>query len=613
VAGIPTVTVEMDNPEGSNGWIDVTSYVSMENGIRCSRGRSSEFETSAPGTASFTVSNTDGSWSPGNFFSDAVYGLMRKNARVRFTVAGLQVWQGRVDTLRVTPGDVMGLPRIEIACTDEFKTYSKAQLAPYGIETIKAELTWLSGAVYPLTGGAARSSSFAAHRDPSASPMKLTWDGYTDWMRYELTTDGPPFVKSAIKLKPKGQVGPVLEHPTTWDPGSEHGLVSFWFRTTADETSYLFSMERTSGGAGYASIFINATTGRLTFVCAGDSGGSASVTPSGGVWNDLFDGAWHHVACWFSTGTGTTIRPILDGEVWGGTVNSGGTACTIGSSNRRAVFGGNRNSAWNANTFVFNGDIAAPAIFTDNFTYTAGPDQWYDDGATGNDDQSVASRATELAAFIGASTPSTANLSGYNIAGMDTDGMAYLDAVQALASTELGVFYMDRLGNPKLRGFGARSSGSSVTLTVSALADLADNCELVLDDATYANTVAATSPNASATVVDSSRVTADGASIVDEWSALTYSATDLSTMATNRLNLRKSNTFRLGRITVDLLTAQNAIESTTLQLVPIDRVRVSDLDSTMFGATTYDGFVEGWELTVSLDEYSVALDLSPVI
>jgi hypothetical protein len=42
-------------------------------------------------------------------------------------------------------------------------------------------------------------------------------------------------------------------------------------------------------------------------------------------------------------------------------------------------------------------------------------------------------------------------------------------------------------------------------------------------------------------------------------------------------------------------------------------VRVSSLDADIFGATTYDGFVEGWELNVSTDEYAVSLDLSPVI
>ena len=611
MAGIPTVVVEMANPAGST-WYDVSQYVDLGRGIRCGRGRSNEFETSAPGTASFTVINKDATWRPSGFWD--AYGIMVKNARVRFTVASVQVWQGRVDSIKIDTGSGPDWSTVEISCTDEFKTFAKAQLAPYGVETIKTELTWTGGAVYQmLADSIPYSAYFAAHRDASATPMRLTWDNYTDWMRYELTSDGPPFVKAAIKLKPKGQVGPVLEHPTTWDPGSQHGLVSLWFRTTADETSYLFSMERTSGGSGYASIYINATTGRLTFICAGDSGGSASVTPSGGVWDDLDDGAWHHVACWFSTGTGTTLRPILDGEVWGGTVNSGGTACTIGSSNRRAVFGGNRNSAWTANTYVFNGDIAAPAIFTDNFTYTAGPDQWYEDGTTGHEDQSVADRVADLASFIGVTAAATANLSGYTLTGQDTDGRAYLDAMQDIASSELGVLYMDRLGAAKLRGYGARSSGSSVTLTLNATQDINRDISLVLDDATYANTITATSPSGSVTVEDATLVTADGAAMTDSWSTLIYSEADLETMADNRLDLRKSNAMRLGRVVVDLLTTPNSIASTTLQLVPLDRVRVSSLDADIFGATTYDGFVEGWELNVSTDEYAVSLDLSPVI
>jgi hypothetical protein len=612
MAGIPTVVVEMAPPDGS-AWYDVSAYVDLGRGIRCGRGRSNEFETSAPGTASFTVINKDATWRPSGFWD--AYGIMLKNAQVRFKVSGIQVWIGRVDSVKIDAGSGPDWSTVEISCTDEFKTYAKATLQPYGIETIKTELTWTGGAVYSLKAPVTpQSRYFAAHRDTAASRMLLTWDNYTDWMRYELISDGPPFVKSGIKLKPKAQVGPVLEHPTTWDPGSEHGLVSFWFRTSSTAAlTYLFRLRRTSGGTGYVSIYLTGSTGRLTFNCAGDSGGSATVTPSGGVWDDLNDGAWHHVACWFSTGTGTTIRPIVDGDVYGGTVNSGGTACTIGSSNRRAVFGGDRNAAWNANTYVLDGDIAAPAIFTDGFTYTAGPDQWYEDGTTGNENQSVTTRLTDLAEFIGATATGTFNLSGNYLSGQDTDGKSYLDAIQDIASSELGMVFIDRTGTPKLRGYGARDSAASVTLTLNATQDIARDVNLVLDDATYANTIVASSPSGSVTVEDATLVTADGASMIDSWPTLIYDEADLETMADNRLALRTSNDMRLGRVVVDLLTTPNSIAPTTLQLAPLDRVSVTSLDADIFGATTYDGFVEGWELNVSTDEYAVSLDLSPVI
>jgi hypothetical protein len=620
MSGIPTVAVHMDAPDGSLGWVDVSAYVDLARGIKCGRGRSSEFETSSPGTASFTLINkTSNYWAPGGLFSDAGYGLMRKNARVKFTVAGVQVWRGRVDALKINPTETASQSSLEVACTDEFKTYAKAKLAPYGIESPRVATTgggggsWTDGAIYPLSEPTSAVSSYlAAHRNPTASRASILVGSPTDLRRFQFTTDGPPHIRSAMKISTVGQVGPVLVHPTTWDPGTQYGLVSFWFRTSVDETSYLFDMRRTSGGAGYASIYISATTGRLTFACAGDSGGSVSLTPSGAGYEDLFDGSWHHVAAWFYPLTGTTIRAYIDGTLYGTTPNSGGTACTIGSTNRKAVIGGKRNAAWTDNTYVLNGDISCPAIFT-RASVTDAPAYWYDDGMDGDSSQTVANRATNLAAFVGAAAPATANLSGYQVTGQDTAGKSYLDAMQEVASSELGVFYMDRLGDPKLRGYGARDSAAAVTLTLNATQDITRDVALVLDDATYANTVRASSLAGSVVAQDAALVTADGAEIVDEWTAMTSTETNLATMADNRLELRKANTFRLGRVTVDLLTTPNSIASTTLQLVPLDRVSVTTLDADIFGATTYDGFVEGWELSVSTDEYAVALDLSPVI
>jgi hypothetical protein len=623
MAGIPTVVVEMANPDGSSGWVNVSSYVDLKRGIRCGRGRSNEFETSAPGTASFTVINKDGDWAPGGGFSDVGYGLMQKNARVRFTVAGVQVWRGRVDSIKINAAESASESSLEISCTDEFKTYAKAKLAPYAVETCKVAASWTGGAVYPLSGGgeqartgtyalfglAGDASYLAAHRDASATRAYMRIGTATDLRRYEFTQDGPPHIKGALKLSPVATIGPVLVHPTTWNPGADYGLVSLWFRTTAQEDAYLFEMRRDSGGTGYVSILLNGATGRLTFSVAGDSGGSAGLTPT--THENLWDGSWHHVAAWFHTGSGTTIRAYIDG-VLQSTATSGGTACTIGSSTRKATFGGRRNTAWTTNSYVLNGDIACPAIWLNSAT-TDQPANWYADGMNGNAYQTVANRLTKLASFVGVSAPSTANLSGYYVTGQDTDGKSYLDAVQALASTEMGQFYIDRLGDPKLRGYGARDSGASVTLTVSATQDLTRDASLILDDATYANTVRATSEAGSVLAQDSTLVTADGAEIVDEWSSLTYTESELATMADNRLDMRKSNAFRLGRISVDLLTTPNSIASTTLQLVPLDRVSVTSLDADIFGATTFDGFVEGWELNVSTDQYAVNLDLSPVI
>jgi hypothetical protein len=134
MSGIPTVVVEMAPPDGS-AWVDVSSYVDLARGIKCGRGRSSEFETSAPGTASFTLINGNDAWAPGGILAPGGYGVMAKNAMVRFTVAGVQVWQGRVDSFEVNPSEGLTQSSLSVSCTDEFKTYAKAKMYPFAIET----------------------------------------------------------------------------------------------------------------------------------------------------------------------------------------------------------------------------------------------------------------------------------------------------------------------------------------------------------------------------------------------------------------------------------------------------------------------------------------------
>lgn len=607
MSGIPDVKVETYN--SAYGWWDISDAVLLDEGIRMKRGRASQFDTSSPGTCSLTL--TVGV--PADTYHFGIGSLnvgvyLQKNTPIRITIDAIKVWEGFIDSVTWRPGVATKDSTIEVTCTDEFKKYAKMRLAPFGIETPKAATAWTGGAIYPLATQRDGVGSFwAAHRDPAADPIRI-YGGTAGHV--EVDAQGPPYIGSAVRMVPWSQIGPVYEHPTTWNPASEYGLVSFWFRTEVDETAYLFSMERTSGGTGYFYIYLNATTGRLTFAAAGDSGGSVSSTPS--IPEDLFDGQWHHVAAWLHPDTGgTRMRFYIDGSLQ--TTAYSATAITIGSSNRRAVFGGKRNAAWTDNSYCMTGELAAPAVFIKSSSVTDIVADWYGDGMDGDADQTVANRLTDLASFVDAPSVSTANLSGYQIAGQNTDGRSYLDCVQEIASTEMGVFYIDRFGDPKLRGFGARSSGSSVTVTVSATQDLAGNFEFVLDDATHANTVLAKSPNGSVLVQDSSLVTAEGVELVDRWETLTYSESNLTTMADNRLDLLTSATPRIGRITVDLLTTPNSIQSTVLQLVPLDRVRVSNLDTNVAGATTYDGFVEGWEVEVSTSRFTCSLDLSPVV
>jgi hypothetical protein len=149
-------------------------------------------------------------------------------------------------------------------------------------------------------------------------------------------------------------------------------------------------------------------------------------------------------------------------------------------------------------------------------------------------------------------------------------------------------------------------------LTLDAAKDITGDFTVSIDDALFANVVVASGPIGSYVAVDSGSVAAVG-EVIDSFSSLAGTEAYLTDTADERLADRIYSDTRLSKITVDLLTTPNAIAATTVRLIPIDRVSVTGLDSTFTGASTFDGFVEGWELSVSDNSYTCTLDLSPVI
>ena len=577
MAGLPTLTVEARFD--STAWSDISSYVLLNEGVSCSRGRSNEFDTASAGSLSLVLRNEDGRFTPGNTSGPYVSGgvsQVRKNVGIRVKVNSLQVWQGFVDSWEVQPsGGKVATCRVQ--ATDAMKMYAKAALYPYGVERQHALITDKAvGYTFPLTERNSGTGSAWDSMRSNASPGAISIYGGSAG-NHEFISEGPPFVGGAIGFRPWSQIGPVLEHPTTFDPGSQYGVIAFWFRTEDQTDTILFRMNRTSGGTGYVQLELAAADGELTLRVVGDSGGSITLTPTNPVSGQkLWDGAWHHVAVRLAPTSGTTASIYIDGT-FRTSATSGGTACTIGSSNRRITFGGIRNSGWTDNEYCFIGDMAAISVFRTTAS-VAGANliDMYGAGWDGDNADSIATRLTALAGFAGAATPATANVSSLTLAGQDTNGKSLLDAYQDLATTEYGVFYVDRLGDPKFRGYSARDNTASVVLTASATADLAGDVSLVLDDALHANTVIADGPVARSVQQDATSLAVDGTEVIDSYTAYASSYIWQTYSASRRLVWRSSNKPRLGRIVVDLLTTPNSIESTTLQLVPLDRVSVTN-------------------------------------
>lgn len=594
MGALPTTKVEI----AYYGWVDVTANLVSESGVTIDRGRSSQFEQIGAGTCSFTLKNAAGVYTPE---LGSTGGLFAKGTAVRITVATYQVFYGFIDIIDASAGGGAD-PIVTITCTDYFKYLARARLAGAGIEEVAYYANLNSGACWPLSASLGTGDQWAAWRNATASPIRI-YGGSAG--SHEFTTDGPPFIGSAIHLLPWAQVSPVLQMPTTFNPGTG-GWVSFWFKTTDQNQNYLWNMDRQGAGAGVAYIRLE-TDGTLTCYVGRDSGGGATLSS---ISSHMYDGNWHHVRM-HTTADGKTLGVIVD--TLSMTSVTVGTALTIASGSRRATLGGFRNWTTPANSYCADASYAAPAIGTTVPTYTTAA--WYNEGANGNSGQSVGTRLNDWTRWVGLPSVSTADLAGIYLSGQDTDNKSVLEAMQDVAVTENGVLYVDRLGSLRFRGATARASGASVTVTIDAEKDLdGSDFHLIDDDSLFTNTVTASGPAGSAVAQDATSVAALGI-LDDPVTIYGYDMTTLQNYATDRLARRMSPKARLGQVTVDLMTASAVSAATVLQLVPLDRAKLNNLPTWMTagGTTEIHGFVEHYRLTVSKYVYSVALDMSPVI
>lgn len=610
----PDITVELSNLDGSF-WANISGEVDLRRGVNARRGRSSVFDNSSPGSASFTVDNRLGKFTPGAGGAYDIYGLLVQNAGVRLTIGATQVWQGYVDSIVCD----LAAETATITATDRFKLMAGQKFGPYGVERAKVIMDSSSptvGAVYPLTdSNRGIGDEWAAWRDTTADPIRVYGGSEGS---HEFTSDkAAPYLGGSFRIYPgTGQIGPVLEHPTTFNPGGTGGLINgsiaFWFRCT--ENSYdqvLFRMFRTSGGSGYVQAQLNATNGDITFTAAGDSSGSWTRTTAK---QGMYDDQWHHVMVLFTDNSGssrTTCDVYIDGTLRHSDTSTG-ARLSIGSSTRRIVFGGTRNTAWTNNSFALNGYLALPMVWDKGGSADAG--DLYDAAMNGDTDESLVTRLGKWVAFIDGPSWSTTFIPSGNLAGIDTDGRSYLDCVNDAMNAVLGAAYVDRLGALWAVGYSAYAV-TTVDETYSANSDLLRDLTLTLDDATFANYVEASSPSGTAVAEDATSV-GDIGIISDAFNCPLHTVAALEVRAGQRLDQRSTQVPRLSRVTIDLLTSpmSSTNKSDTLKLEPLkDRIQITGLSAAVVGATTYDGFVEGWELNVSTNEYRVTLDLSPVI
>ena len=141
---IPTVTVEVDFTSDvlatSPSWTDITAYV---HSWSCTRGRNHELQRIDAGTATLTLDNPDGRFTPGNA-AGTYYPNVVPRRRIRisavWSVVTYRLFTGYIQSWKLTPS---GYPdkfsQVQVAATDAFLILSGITLSSSYAEAVYAD------------------------------------------------------------------------------------------------------------------------------------------------------------------------------------------------------------------------------------------------------------------------------------------------------------------------------------------------------------------------------------------------------------------------------------------------------------------------------------------
>jgi len=614
MTAFPKIKVELY----TTSWINISSSVRANPGLSVRRGRATRFDTSGPGTCSFTVDNYTGNFTPGNT-AGAYNGYIVKNAQIRVTDTGnsVQLFQGFVDSWSASGSNSDYVTVVN--CSDRLKFLSQNPLNAYGVErakTIVYNSGTTPGVVYPLASnpGGTTSSQYQAWRDTSAG--NLTWASTSDGT-YQWTTEAPPFCSGSVKLAPSTstQIGRGLSTPRTWDPGAG-GAVFGWFRTS--DNSYrqnIYNLYRSSGtNVGRLDVWMD-TNGAIHLEIVSDGASPTTVSIySGQGYND---DTWHSFGVTVNS-TGKIVNLYVDGL---SRANSTvGSALTIANTNRVSRFGSrfglDYGTAITAGSYGFRGYLSTVAVNSITPGSTDASD-FHNAGQWGDGSDPINTRLSNILKFVyptGTPSITSADYSSVALSAQDSNGKDVLAMFNDVADTERGLVYVDNLGQIQFRGNLARKTtynSNSPIAVLDAFKDLSGDQTITIidDDANFANRVVATSAAGTYSAEDSTSITALGV-ISEAWNCLGWAYSDITTVATNRLNSRSITQPRIGQITVDLLTLIGASASTLLGLDPLDMISFTNLPSRLVSSQPKT-IVEGYTIVVTDGSYLMTLDLSP--
>lgn len=609
-------TVEVEFTAGV--WTNVASLVRSYN-IR--RGRDSQFTDIQPGTLTFTLDNTDGTFTPDNptstYWPNFVEG---KRVRIKHVKSAITctLFLGQITSIdpeyptsptqavtTVTATDSLG--KLQSITLDSAPTMQALYLNPV--------------AYYPLdeTATATRGSNVARTTTAPALVQRTTGRGGS--LTFE-DASGPGVDSSAAPTftPVDGQNGQYLISEVDY-PLATTGNFSLecWFASSKQAAASSSEFQTivalvnsknagtTSSADNYVDIytFSDRTFGAQTDTIAGKFHTDASVNNGTSVASDagVLDGNLHHVVFTESTSAGTVTQTLyLDGASY--STNTYALSSNPARGFLRLQVGGK----YGPIGYPFSGSVSGVGVY--NFPLSAGQvSDNYLSGKSRAANDTLQKQLDRLTAWTGVTCTSFTGAMTRPAVLAPTKDRSALDVLLEIARGESGIAY-HRYSDDivyVLERTGSRLP--TVDIPLDSEADLDDGPKLVRNSADRVSIGVGKSATATATYIDSTLASSIGP-VSGETTTTLRDDAELLSVATDRISQGRDIALRLQSVVINATTATSGMTNLLGTMAPGMRARVT-LPSSHFGVTYKDGYVEGWTVSFSWDVGIVyELDLS---
>ena len=630
------VTVDIEFTAGV--WTDVTSDVLVNSGVTIHHGRNSVLESAGPGTASFSLSNWSGDYTPGHPGSPR-HPNVRPNVRIRIAIATVVWFEGYADAWTPRyPTSTEYNPIVDVTATDRFRLWSRRILEDTHTETVQAEFA--NPALYrmDMASGAVCGDILGGTGVARLVTPRATFAGGVGTVAYGAT--GPARSTAGVTLT--AGTNPQVGAPGYWefgDSGAPALIVPGRFPLSASPWTLALWM---NVAAYYDRSAADGWAERYTQqVAACNDSVGWSVWLEGAAEDSMYLKLMDEAGTFFATGYVGDVRNIDThyGIVWDGTdltvhVN-GGSFTTIGgppgttATTRSDVTVGSvwmpsRRRTWNTGTVTVSGIVVAPEAADSDQMYAL-----YEACTTGFGGEYPWTRVPRIMGFADVDPgdyvvdngPAYAHGSeSARLGPLDTAGRDLLSLVQETATAEGGVFYIqsdsnvarfaDRYSRELLPDFPASALGTAYVIDQES-ETTGSEFSAVIEDAQIVNMVTITASDGStATATDAASITANGLISASD-SLLVNSQAQAADAANYRLAQFATPRPRISSVAVDLTTG-SGLYAEVLGWTIGQRIRVTGLPETSQPATEFEGFIEGMSGQFGADGDTVIFDLSPV-